>query len=108
MFSIEEIKKNAGTYAVDFVKHEMVIGLGTGTTVYWLIQELGKRIEQSLKVTVVPTSEQTAQLAKKVGIIVSDLNNVDRLTLTIDGADEIDPQGWLIKGGGGALLKEKI
>ena len=108
MALVEEIKKNAGIYAADFIKHKMTIGLGTGTTVYWLIQELGKRIEQGLKVTVVPTSEQTAQLAKKAGIILSDLNNVDRLALTIDGADEIDPQGWLIKGGGGALLKEKI
>jgi ribose 5-phosphate isomerase A len=108
MFSTEEIKKNAGIYAVDFIKHEMAIGLGTGTTVYWLIQELGKRIKQGLKVVVVPTSDQTAQLAKTAGIMFSDLNTIDRLALTIDGADEIDPQGQLIKGGGGALLKEKI
>lgn len=108
MLTLEEIKKNICIYAVDFIKHEMLIGLGTGTTVYWLIQELGKRIKQGLKVTAVPTSEQTAQLAKKAGIVVSDLNALDRLTLTIDGADEIDPQGQLIKGGGGALLREKI
>ena len=108
MASSEEIKKNAGIYAADFIKNEMAIGLGTGTTVYWLILELGKRMEQGLKVTVVPTSEQTKQLAKKAGIILCDLNNVDRLAVTIDGADEIDPQGQLIKGGGGALLKEKI
>jgi ribose 5-phosphate isomerase A len=108
MLPPEEIKKNTGIYAADFIKHEMTIGLGTGTTVYWLIDELGKRTSQGLKVTVVPTSEQTAQLAKKAGIILSNLNNIDRLALTIDGADEIDPQGNLIKGGGGALLKEKI
>jgi len=108
MLPSNEIKKNAGIYAANFIKHKMTIGLGTGTTVYWLIQELGKRIEQGLKVTVVPTSEQSAQLAERVGIILSDLNNIDRLALTIDGADEIDPQGQLIKGGGGALLKEKI
>ena len=108
MLPQEEIKKNAGTYAADLIKNEMVIGLGTGTTVYWFIHELSKRVEQGLKVTVVPTSEQSAQLANKAGIIVSDLNTVDRLVLTIDGADEIDPQGQLIKGGGGALLKEKI
>ena len=108
MLTLEEIKKNIGIYAVDFIKHEMEIGLGTGTTVYWLMQELGKRIKQGLKVTVVPTSEQTAQLAKKAGIVMSDLNAINRLALAIDGADEIDPQGQLIKGGGGALLREKI
>jgi ribose 5-phosphate isomerase A len=104
----EEIKKNAGIYAADFIKSEMVIGLGTGTTVYWLIEELGKRVEDGLNLTVVATSDQTAQLAKNAGIIVSDLNAINRLTFTIDGADEIDPEGQLIKGGGGALLKEKI
>ncbi|MEP6595814.1 MAG: ribose-5-phosphate isomerase RpiA [Ginsengibacter sp.] len=108
MLSAEEIKKIAGIYAADFVKHEMTIGLGTGTTVYSLIQELGKRIEQGFSVTAVPTSERTAQLAKKAGIVPGDLNAISRLALTIDGADEIDPQGQLIKGGGGALLREKI
>jgi ribose 5-phosphate isomerase A len=104
----EEIKKNAGFYAVNFVKHGMTIGLGSGTTVYWFIQELGKRIKQGLTVTVIPTSVKTEQLAKEAGIGISDLNTVESLPLTIDGADEIDPQGQLIKGGGGALLQEKI
>jgi ribose 5-phosphate isomerase A len=104
----EEIKKNAGFYAVNFVKQGMTIGLGSGTTVYWFIQELGKRIKQGLTITVIPTSVKTEQLAKEAGIGISDLNTVDSLPLTIDGADEIDPQGQLIKGGGGALLQEKI
>jgi ribose 5-phosphate isomerase A len=108
MLSVEEIKKNAGIYSVDFVQHEMVIGLGTGTTIYWFIQELGKRTERGMKVTVVATSKETAELAKKAGIALADLDSINRLTLTIDGADEIDPKGQLIKGGGGALLKEKI
>jgi ribose 5-phosphate isomerase A len=108
MFSAEEIKKNTGIYAADFIEDKMTFGLGTGTTVYWLIEELGKRIRQGLQVTAVPTSHETAELGKQAGIIISDLSEIDSLPFTIDGADEIDPQGQLIKGGGGALLKEKI
>ncbi|SRR5579871_6288611 len=108
MLSSEEIKKRAGANAADFVKQGATIGLGTGSTVYWLIQELGERTKQGLNITVVPTSAQSAQLAKEAGITVSDLDKVDQLSLTIDGADEIDPKGQLIKGGGGALLQEKI
>jgi ribose 5-phosphate isomerase A len=102
------IKKKVGVYAADLVKHGMTIGIGTGSTVYWLIEELGKRIKQGLQITAVPTSAETAQLAIKENIPLTDLNAVERLILTIDGADEIDPKGQLIKGGGGALLQEKI
>jgi len=105
---LEEAKKNTGIYAADFVKHGMTIGIGTGTTVYWLILELGKRIKQGLNIIAVPTSKETARLANEAGISLLDLNAVDRLSLTIDGADEIDPKGNMIKGGGGALLQEKI
>ena len=108
MLSLEEIKKNTGIYAADLVKQNMVIGLGTGSTVYWLLQELGKRIEQGLQITVVPTSRQTEQLAKEAGLFVTNLDTIPGLQLTIDGADEIDPGGQMIKGGGGALLQEKI
>jgi ribose 5-phosphate isomerase A len=108
MLSIEEIKKQSGVYAADFVKQGATIGLGTGSTVYWLIDELGKRIKHGLDITIVPTSAQTAQLAKQAGMTVSSLDETSWLSLTIDGADEIDPQGQLIKGGGGALLQEKI
>jgi ribose 5-phosphate isomerase A len=104
----DEIKKKVGVYAADLVKQGMTIGIGSGSTVYWLIEELGNRVKQGLKITVIPTSLQTEQLTGKAGIPVSDLNNIDKLPLTIDGADEIDPQGRLIKGGGGALLQEKI
>lgn len=106
--SREEIKKKVGIYAADLVKQGMAIGLGSGTTVYWLIDELGRRAKQGLRVTAVPTSLQTARLAKEVGIDISDLEKIEKLELTIDGADEIDPHGQLIKGGGGALLQEKI
>ncbi|HET9825325.1 MAG TPA: ribose-5-phosphate isomerase RpiA [Chitinophagaceae bacterium] len=105
---MENIKRNVGIYAADLAKQGMVIGLGSGSTVYWLIQELGKRVQQGLKISAVPTSKVTAQLAKEVGISLTDLNEVHALPLTIDGADEIDGKGQLIKGGGGALLQEKI
>src|SRR5580704_1397857 len=108
MLSLEEIKKKAGVYAANLVKQETTIGLGTGSTVYWLIQELAERAKNGLRLTIVPTSAQTAELARRAGIKVSDLNEVSELSLTIDGADEIDPTGQLIKGGGGALLQEKI
>ena len=105
---MEEAKKNTGVYAADFVKQGMTVGIGSGTTVYWFIQELGRRVKQGLKITAVPTSLQTAELAEEAGIGLSDLNEVNVLPLTIDGADEIDEFGNLIKGGGGALLQEKI
>jgi ribose 5-phosphate isomerase A len=106
--SPEEAKKNAGIHAAGFVKQGMKIGIGSGSTVFWFIRELGERIKQGLEITAVPTSIKTEQLAKEAGIMLSDLNTIDRLMLTIDGADEIDPCGQLIKGGGGALLQEKI
>ena len=108
MLSQDELKKRVGIYAADFVKNGATIGLGTGSTVYWLIEELGKRVKQGLEIIIVPTSAQTAELAKAVGITVSSLDEIEKLSLTIDGADEIDPKGQLIKGGGGALLQEKI
>lgn len=106
--SKEEAKKRAAVYAADFVRSGMKIGLGTGSTVYWLIEELGNRIKQGLNISVVPTSTQTQLLAKRLNIPVIDLNAAAELDLTIDGADEIDTQLQLIKGGGGALLREKI
>lgn len=104
----DEIKKELGIYAADSVKQGITIGLGTGSTVYWLIQELGKRVKQGLDIAIVPTSVQTEQLTKEAGIKVTDLDTITSLPLTIDGADEIDSQGQMIKGGGGALLQEKI
>lgn len=106
--SRDEIKKKVGVYAADLIKHGMIFGLGSGSTVYWLIEELGERVKKGLEITAVPTSLETKELASKAGIPVSGLDNIDHLLLTIDGADEIDPQGQLIKGGGGALLQEKI
>ena len=108
LHTLEQAKKNAGIYAADFVKSGMTIGIGTGSTVYWFIQELSNRVKQGLEIAAVPTSSRTSELCLQAGIKIADLNSVSNLPLTIDGADEIDAQGQLIKGGGGALLQEKI
>ena len=105
---MEQAKENAAVFAAHFVENGMTIGLGSGTTVFWLIRELADRAKDGLQISVVPTSLETAQLAKTAGIKLADLNEVGELPLTIDGADEIDPKGQLIKGGGGALLQEKM
>jgi ribose 5-phosphate isomerase A len=102
------MKKNVGEYAATFVQPGTVIGIGTGTTAYWMIMTLGRQVKQGFVLTAVPTSRQTEQLAREQGIPLTTLNDVDRLALTIDGADEVDPALQLIKGGGGALLQEKM
>ncbi|HDR7660008.1 TPA: ribose 5-phosphate isomerase A [Bacillus wiedmannii] len=101
-------KQLAGEYAANFVKDGMNVGLGTGSTVYWAIQKLGERIKEGLSFQAVPTSKETEVLAKQLNISLISLNDVQSLDLTIDGADEIDANLQLIKGGGGALLREKI
>jgi len=108
MLTATDIKRIVGVRAADLVRQEMIIGLGTGSTVLWLIRELEIRIKDGLRVSAVPTSKETASLAEKAGIIITGLDGIDRLELAIDGADEIDQQGVMIKGGGGALLQEKI
>lgn len=101
-------KQLAGEYAANFVKDGMKVGLGTGSTVYWTIQKLGERVKEGLSFQAVPTSKETEVLAKQLNISLISLNDVQSLDLTIDGADEIDANLQLIKGGGGALLREKI
>jgi ribose 5-phosphate isomerase A len=108
MLSTDEIKKMAAIYAADFIQNEMIVGLGTGSTAYWLIEELAKRVKKGLHITVVPTSKKTQMLATELNMPMIDLNSIDKISLTIDGADEVDSQLQLIKGGGGALLQEKI
>ncbi|MGN5652001.1 ribose 5-phosphate isomerase A [Bacillus sp. Brlt_9] len=102
------LKQLAGEYAANFVKDGMIVGLGTGSTVYWTIQKLGERVKEGLSFQAVPTSKETETLAKQLSIPLISLNEMDILDLTIDGADEIDSNLQLIKGGGGALLREKI
>ena len=108
MLTPEQIKKRLGKYAADLVPDNAIIGMGTGSTVFWLIQELATRIQKGLSIKIVPTSVQTKNLAIEAGIATVELNDVDSLPVTIDGADEIDSHFQLIKGGGGALLQEKM
>jgi ribose 5-phosphate isomerase A len=101
-------KQMVGEKAVEYIKDGMVVGLGTGSTVYYTIRKLGELVRGGLKIKGVPTSEQTAALAKEEGIPLVDLKEVDALDIAIDGADQVDSNLNLIKGGGGALLREKI
>lgn len=102
-------KQMAGEEAVKYIENGMVIGIGTGTTAAYMIQALAQRLREGLNIVgAVPTSEATAQLASKLGIPLTDLDTHPQLDLDIDGADEIDGQLRLIKGAGGALLREKI
>lgn len=105
----ETYKKIAGEAAARLVENGMVIGLGTGTTAAFLVRALAERLRAGLRIVgAVPTSLATAQLASSLGIPLVSLETHPTLDLDIDGADEIDPQLNLIKGGGGALLREKV
>ena len=101
-------KKLTGEKVAEHIKDGMIIGLGTGSTAYYAIKKVGEMVRNGLKVKAVPTSKETAQLAAEEGIELVELADVKSLDLTIDGADEVDPKFNLIKGGGGALLREKI
>ncbi|MGZ3615422.1 MAG: ribose-5-phosphate isomerase RpiA [Ktedonobacteraceae bacterium] len=102
-------KRQVGEAAVTFIEEGMVIGLGSGTTATQMIYALGRRIQEGLRIIgAVPTSHASEDLARKLGIPITDLDTHPMLDLDIDGADEIDQQLRLIKGGGGALLREKI
>lgn len=101
-------KKLTGEKAAEYIEDGMIIGLGTGSTAYYAIKKVGEMVRNGLKVKAVPTSKETAELAAEEGIELVELADVKSLDLTIDGADEVDPEFNLIKGGGGALLREKI
>jgi ribose 5-phosphate isomerase A len=98
-------KRVAAAAAAALVEGGMRVGLGTGTTVAELVPALGRR---SLAITCVATSPATAELARAHGIDVRPFTDIDRLDLAIDGADQVDPMGWLVKGGGGAQTRERI
>ncbi|KRP24812.1 MAG: ribose 5-phosphate isomerase [Rhodobacter sp. BACL10 MAG-120419-bin15] len=105
----EFAKLAAAKCAVDFVQDGMRLGLGTGSTAAWMVRALADRIaKEGLKVQGVPTSSRTAALAHALNVPIVTLDQAKWLDLTIDGADEFDPQFQLIKGGGAALLQEKI
>ncbi|MBC1973570.1 ribose-5-phosphate isomerase RpiA [Listeria welshimeri] len=101
-------KKIAGEKACGWVKDGMVVGLGTGSTVYCTIEKLGEMVRDGLNITGIATSEETAIQAKKLGIPLKSLNDVKQIDVTIDGADEVNKDFQGIKGGGGALLREKM
>lgn len=106
---VERAKELAGKAACEHVQDGMRVGLGTGSTVHHTIVELARRREEDgLSFVGVPTSEATEILARSLGIPLCDLDDVDALDLVIDGADEFDPAFQLIKGGGAALLREKV
>lgn len=104
----EELKKLVGKAALDYVQNGMRLGIGTGSTAEAFVVELGNAVSSGLSIVGVPTSERTKLLCENLNIPLTTLDETPKLDLTIDGADEIDPDLALIKGGGGALLREKI
>jgi len=105
---LEELKRQAAEAAIAHVRDGMVVGLGTGSTARYAILALGERVKAGLTIKGVPTSRDTAELARKSGIPLLETEDSWAIDVDIDGADQVDPQLSLIKGGGGALLKEKI
>jgi ribose 5-phosphate isomerase A len=101
-------KRQAAARAVEFVEDGQIVGLGTGSTATHAIRELADRMRAGLRITGVPTSEASAGLARDLGIPLVDLNDVESIDVTIDGADEVDPAYNLIKGAGGAQTREKL
>jgi ribose 5-phosphate isomerase A len=108
LMSSDELKRQAAAVALEQVRDGMKLGLGTGSTAKHFVELLGAKVQGGLRVVGVPTSEVTRADAERCGIPLTTLDEVDRLDITVDGADEIDPALNLIKGGGGALLREKI
>jgi ribose 5-phosphate isomerase A len=104
----EREKQAAAARSMAYVEAGQIVGLGTGSTASHAIRMLGRRVREGLTIRGVPTSERTRELAEAEGIPLLPLEQVTRVDVTIDGADEVDPQLRLIKGGGGALLHEKI
>lgn len=106
--SMDELKRQAAARALEEVRDGMKLGLGTGSTARHFVELLGEKVRAGLKVIGVPTSEATRADAERCAVPLATLDEIDRLDLTVDGADEVDHALNLIKGGGGALLREKI
>ncbi|MBS0647701.1 MAG: ribose-5-phosphate isomerase RpiA [Verrucomicrobia bacterium] len=106
--SIEACKKAAAEKAASFIQDGMVVGIGTGSTTFYFIQKLIERCKSGLKIRAIASSERSRNQALEGKIPIIDINSLKSLDIYIDGADEIDPQKRMIKGGGGALVREKI
>lgn len=106
---MDALKKRAGIKAAEYVTDGMIVGLGTGSTAYYFVEEIGRRVkEENLQVLCVTTSSQTTKQAESLGIPLTSIDQIDSIDVTVDGADEVDKAFNGIKGGGGALLMEKI
>ena len=106
--SVSIAKKAAGQVAAELIQNGMIVGLGTGSTARFFIESLGKRCREGLKISAIATSKQSTHLANELGIPLIDPDNITSVDITVDGADEIDQNKNMIKGGGGALLREKL
>ena len=104
----DDEKQSVARASVQFVRDGETVGLGTGSTATYALRFLGERVHAGLKIIGIPTSNQTKELATSLGIPLTSLDRTPEIDITIDGADEVDPHLSLIKGGGGALLHEKI
>jgi ribose 5-phosphate isomerase A len=106
--NLNHAKAAAGQKAAELVLNGMSVGLGTGSTAFYFIESLSQRCKKGLKIQAYASSEKSAEQARRLGLVLGNINEITTLDLTIDGADEIDSRKRMIKGGGGALLREKI
>jgi len=106
--SLENCKKAAAEKAISFIKNGMIVGIGTGSTIFYFIEKLIKECKSGLNIKAMASSEKTMEIARKGDIPLLDITTVKHLDIYVDGADEIDPEKRMIKGGGGALVREKI
>jgi ribose 5-phosphate isomerase A len=104
----DQEKEAAARASLRFVQDGQIVGLGTGSTAAYFIQLLGEQVKKGLRIRGIPTSERSREQAASLGIPLTTLDECQQIDVTVDGADEVDPQLRLIKGGGGALLREKI
>jgi ribose 5-phosphate isomerase A len=104
----DQEKEAAARASLRFVKDGQVVGLGTGSTAAYFIKSLAEEVKRGLRVRGIPTSDRSRELAESLGIPLTTLDECQEIAVTVDGADEVDPQLRLIKGGGGAMLREKI
>jgi ribose 5-phosphate isomerase A len=104
----EQEKEAAARASLRYVKDGQVVGLGTGSTAAFFIRLLAEQVREGLRIRGIPTSERSRELASSLGMPLTTLDDCQEIAVTVDGADEVDPQLRLIKGGGGALLREKI